>query len=135
MIVQTVRGIGFNVVAPLALVLLLSGLTCRQEDASVEVVPLVGKVEKIDARPDGTGELVIAYFSERHNQEISGVGQVTKETEIMINGATATLADVRLGEQVRGEVRVEKKGKERKRIALKIYVDRPAPLAAPASNR
>jgi hypothetical protein len=46
----------------------------------------------------------------------------------MINGAIAKLKDLREGERVRGEVRVEKKSGVKKQIALKIYVDRPKPI-------
>ena len=101
---------------------------CSGKESSYEVLPLEGRVEKIDARPDGTGTIMVLYFSEKHNQEMIGAGEITKETEIMINGAVATLKEIREGERVRGEVRVEKKGQEKRRVALKIYVDRPKPV-------
>jgi len=97
---------------------------CRQKEENVEVVPLEGKVERISVHPDGTGVITVLYFSEKQGQDVVGSGQVTRETEIMINGALASLKDIREGERVRGEVRIEKKGQERRQIALKIVVDR-----------
>jgi hypothetical protein len=59
---------------------------------------------------------------------MTGIGEVTNETEIMINGAVASLKDVREGERVRGEVRIDKKGETRKQIAVRIQVDRAQPV-------
>ena len=101
---------------------------CRKQDPGYEVVPLEGKIENIKLTSDDTGEISVSYYSEKHRQEVIGTGLVTRETEIMINGAIAGLKDLREGERVRGEVRIEKKGGEKKRIALKIYVDRPKPV-------
>lgn len=97
---------------------------CRQEKPSMSIIPLEGKVEKVEARPDGTGTITILYFNEKKGQEVADKGEVTKETEIMINGAVASLADIKIGERVRGEVKVEKVGEERRHTALKINIDR-----------
>jgi len=102
----------------------VAGGGCRKEDETYEIVQLEGKVEEIKANPDGTGEITVTYFSEKQGQETSGSGLVTKETEIVINGVLAKLQDIKKGERIRGEVRVEKKAGERRQIALKIYVDR-----------
>jgi len=90
----------------------------------MSIIPLEGKVEKVEARPDGTGTITILYFNEKKGQEVADKGEVTKETEIMINGAVASLADIKIGERVRGEVKVEKVGEERRHTALKINIDR-----------
>jgi len=103
---------------------LMVGGGCREKDDEYEIVQLEGKVESIRANPDGTGEVTVSYHSEKHGQELSGSGIVTKETEIMINGVLSKLADIKEGERIRGEVRVETKNGERRQIALKIYVDR-----------
>lgn len=97
---------------------------CKQQKPSFSIIPLEGKVEKVEARPDGTGTITILYFNEKKGQEVAEKGDVIKETEIMINGAIATLADIKIGERVRGEVRVEKIGEERRHTALKINIDR-----------
>ena len=104
---------------------------CRDKEPGFQLVTLEGKVDKIEAKPDGTGEITVLYFSEKNNQEILGTGTVTKDTEIMINGALARLEDIRPGEHVRGEVRVQKKGEQKEQIALKIYIDRAQPAAPP----
>lgn len=109
-------------------VLLLAGPGCREGEPAFELVTLEGRIEKISRTSDETGEITVSYFSEKHKQDILGTGLVTQSTEIMINGAIAKLIDLREGERVRGEVRVDKKGAERIRTALKIYVDRPKPV-------
>lgn len=101
---------------------------CRKEEPTYEVVSIDGKIERIKLTSDDTGEISVSYYSEKKGQEVIDTGLVTRETEIMINGAVAKLEDLREGERVRGEVRVDKKGKERQKTALKIYVDRAKPV-------
>ena len=101
---------------------------CRDNDPGFEVITLEGKVEKIEVEADGTGEITVLYFSEKHNQEMLGTGTITKDTEIMISGVLARLEDIRVGEHVRGEVRIQKKREKKERIALKIYIDRAQPV-------
>ena len=98
---------------------------CRERDPGFEVITLEGKIEKIEATSDETGKITVIYYSEKHKQEMAGVGKVTRQTEIAINGALAKLKDLREGDRVRGEVRVEKKGQERTQTVLKIHIDRP----------
>ena len=98
---------------------------CGEKEPQAEIISLEGKVEKIERTSDTTGKITVAYFSEKQKVEVIGTGQVTKETEIMIDGAAATLKDLREGERVRGDVRVEKKGGKKVQSVLKIQVDRP----------
>ncbi len=100
---------------------------CGEKESPPEVISLEGKVEKIERTTDTTGRLTVVYYSERHQQEVSGTGQVTPETEIMIDGAAATLKDLREGEHVRGEVRVEKKGGKKVQTVIKIQAERSRP--------
>ncbi len=104
--------------------LLLASAGCRKDEPSFEVLSLEGRIENIEVRGDGTGSVSVLYYNEKQKQDVIGVGLVTPETEIMINGALAKLSDLRAGDRVRGEVRVEGKGAERKQIAIKIRIDR-----------
>lgn len=114
---------------PLVLILLalfpVLGGGCGEKQQQAEIISLEGKVEKIDRTSDTTGMITVAYFSEKQKQEIHGTAQVTKETEVMIDGAAAMLKDLRDGDRVRGEVRVEKKGGKKVQSVLKIHVERP----------
>ncbi len=100
---------------------------CRENEPGFDVISLEGKIEKIDLTSAETGEITIVYYSKKQRQEVVGTGLVTRETEVMINGAVAKLKQLRPGDRVRGEVRVEKKRGKKRQIALKIYVDRPKP--------
>lgn len=107
---------------------LLPGAGCRKPEDRSAVVALEGKVEKIVAKPDGTGEITVVY-TDKQQQTVKGVGEVTAETEILINGAVAKLSDIREGEQARGQVRIEKKGKDRRQVAISIHIDRAQPVS------
>ncbi len=98
---------------------------CRDKQPQVEILSLEGRVEKIDRSSDSTGKISVAFFSEKQKQEIIGTAQVTQETEIMIDGAAALLKDLREGERIRGEVRIEKKGGKKVQEVIKIQVERP----------
>ena len=98
---------------------------CRENEPGFEVVSLEGKIENIEMTSAETGEITIVYYSEKQKREALGIGLVTRETEIMINGAVATLKHLRPGDRVRGDVRIEKKRGKKRQTALKINVDRP----------
>jgi len=117
---------GPRVLILLALLPVLCG-GCGEKQKQAEIISLEGKVEKIERTSDTTGKITVAYYSEKKEQEIHVTAQVTKDTEIMINGAAATLKDLREGERVRGDGRIEKKGgkKDPVQTVLKIHVDRP----------
>jgi len=106
-----------------AVIALLPG--CRENKPSFEVIPLKGKIEQIDT---AKSEIRVLYYNEKRKAEIIGVGRVTQETEIMINGAVATLSDLHPGDRVRGEVRIDKQRGKQTQTVLKIYVDRPQPV-------
>lgn len=101
---------------------LLSG--CAEKESAPELVTLEGKVEKIERTSDRTGTITVRYYSDKHKQELSGSGNVTEETEILINGVAAGLADLKEGDHVRGDVRIEKKGGSRTQTAVRIRVER-----------
>ncbi len=97
---------------------------CSKKEPAFEIITLEGKIEEIDVTSESTGEITVLYYSEKNKQEMIRSGLVSKETEIMINGAIAKLTDLREGDRIRGEVRVDKKNKKKTPTALKIYVDR-----------
>ena len=97
---------------------------CGDKESAPELITLEGKIEKIERTSDKAGKVTIVYYNERQKQEMTGSGSVTPETEIMIDGAVGTLADLREGERVRGEVRVEKKGGKKMQTIVKIVADR-----------
>jgi len=99
---------------------------CRDDKPSFEVLSLEGRIEEIQMKPEKT--ISVLYYNEKKKEDTIGTGRITDETEIMINGVVATLADLRQGDRVRGQVRVERKGNKQDQIAMKIHVDRPEPV-------
>ena len=108
---------------------------CRKETPKDRIQPLEGKVEKIDAKRDGTGTLTVRFYSDKHEQYQNGVGVVTSDTKITIDGVAAKLADINTGEYVRGHVLVESvDGKQRNKV-IDITVERPkAVVPEPAAD-
>ncbi|MDO8632511.1 MAG: hypothetical protein Q7R41_18670, partial [Phycisphaerales bacterium] len=97
---------------------------CNKEEKPLEIISLEGRIEKIKRTNDTTGEITVTFFSEKQRQEIKGVAAVTEETEILLDGAAARLKDIREGERIRGQVRVEKKGGQKHNVVLKIQIER-----------
>lgn len=102
---------------------------CSDKPEGPQVYPLEGKIEKVELANDNSGKITVSYYSEKQKQDVSGSANLTKDTEVMVNGAAGTLRDLRVGEKIRGEVKVEKKQGERVQTALKIRIDRPKPEA------
>ena len=100
---------------------------CGEDKPNFEVLSLEGRIEAIEvAGLDKT--ISVLYYNEKKKEDVIGTGRITDETEIMINGVVAQLSDLRQGDRVRGQVRVEKKGQKQDQIAMKIEVDRPKPI-------
>jgi len=108
----------------LAVVVPLTAGGCGDNDSPPEIITLEGKIEKIERTTDKTGKVTVVYYSDKQKQEIPGTAQVTAETEIMIDGAVAILKDLKEGDRVSGEVRVEKKGGKKVQSIVKIHADR-----------
>ncbi|MHC5109212.1 MAG: hypothetical protein ACYTHJ_04970 [Planctomycetota bacterium] len=118
---------------PIAVVILAGVMACltgcKENKPEVEVLTLNNaKIEKINLKTETTGTLQVSFYSEKHRQDIVDEGEVTGETEILIDGAQATLKQLRVGERISGEVRIERKGKEKRRLAVRIVADRPKPV-------
>ncbi|MGB0716062.1 MAG: hypothetical protein ACPGXK_09300 [Phycisphaerae bacterium] len=115
-------------VACLLLMAIVFTVGCQPKKPETEVLTLDdAKIEKINLKSDTTGTIQVKFYSERHKQEIVDEGEITSETEIVINGAQSTLKDLRVGERVRGEVRIENANGKKRRVAVQIIADRPKP--------
>jgi hypothetical protein len=82
---------------------------------------LLGQVTSIDR---ASGEVAMSYRSDKHNKEMTIQGKLAPEAEILIDGATARLEDVRIGDWVKVRGRVEKRDGSRNWVALNVEIDR-----------
>lgn len=105
--------------------LTIAGTGCAKTDDGPKVMTLEGKIESLKLNADGTGELSVLYRSAKKNENVLGTALITPETEVLIDGVVATAKEIRVGERVRGDVRVDKKGGKKTQTVVKIYVDRP----------
>jgi transcription termination factor Rho len=121
---KTSSGYPLGVASSMLAAALITAGGCNKEEKPIEIMSLEGKIEKIKRTTDTTGEITVTFFSEKQRQEIKGVAAVTEETEILLDGAAARLKDIREGERIRGQVRVEKKGGQKYNVVLKIQVER-----------
>ena len=120
------RGCGCRML--LGIMLALATFGCREKSPSSEVIPLEGRVENVDTV---ARTITATYRSPKRDEDIVGTAEVTPETEILVNGVISTLADVKVGDRIRGEVRVEGHGEQKKMFILKINVERPKTLKGP----
>ena len=121
------RFVRFSPAIGLFMCVALAALGCKGREQPPETVALEGKIEKVEPSAVDGGRITVSYYSEKQKQTVVGVGTVTKETEIMINGAVATLTDLKEGDRVRGQVRVDKSGDKKTQTVLKITIERPKP--------
>jgi len=124
------RDPSWNAVSTLVLVVAAFSLVgtaggCSKQDDTPKVVTLEGKIDDLVLNDDGTGELTVLYHSEKRNQDVLGTARITPETEVLIDGVVATAKEIHVGERIRGDVRVDKKGNKKTQTVVKIYVDRP----------
>jgi hypothetical protein len=117
----------------LGLVALAMPLGCGKEPEQVTYEPIVGRVVDVDK---GTGTVRVEFYSLKHQEMRRQEGKLAPDAEILIDGAIGRMEDVRLGEEVRLEGRVERHGDEKRFVAIKVHVDRKkndtAPATAPA---
>ena len=99
---------------------------CRQKEGGADVLTLRGRIETIEpnSKDPDTGRITVRYRTEKQPDEKTGHGAITRETEIVINGALAKLGDLKTGDDVRVDVRIEKDSDEPTPVVLKIRVER-----------
>lgn len=100
---------------------------CTEREGEPKVVSLKGVVERIDRQ---NREVTVRFYSEKRDAELTQVVRVTDETEILINGALATLTDVKEGERAEGSIRVTKSADATVYTALRVQIIRADPLKA-----
>jgi hypothetical protein len=102
-------------------------LGCRQEDDKPEHRILTGEVTGIDQETGEVKMMAEDFPAEGMEQEIEGY--LASDAEILINGKTALLEEVKIGDSVRVVGRREKEGGVPRTIALKVEVTRPEEIA------
>ena len=108
---------------------------CREEKPQRTYrEPLEGTAEAINLQ---TGEVTMLWHNPKKNSDVTLTGRVTEETEYFINGRSATLADIRLKEQVRVTGYVRGKGIDKEYMVTRVDVEREEdwiPTSAPTTQ-
>jgi hypothetical protein len=94
---------------------------CAKDSERPEYDQISGVVASIDK---SSGEVTMSYFSEKHQKQVQIRGKLAPEAEILVDGATARLEDVRVGDRVKVRGRVEKKDSDRNWVALNVEISR-----------
>ncbi|MEP0843869.1 MAG: hypothetical protein HRF43_14290 [Phycisphaerae bacterium] len=95
---------------------------CRNDSETPKSRVLSGRVVSIDAE---TGVLTGEFYIEKQQTRMNLSGKLAPDAEILINGMTAKLQDLRVDDSVKVEGWEEKRGEERNLIAKKVWVTRP----------
>lgn len=113
--------------------LFLAAGGCRDRSETPKYRKLTGRVTLINL---STGEVEMSTYIPKLKKEIPLKGKLAPDAEILIDGSTARLEDVRIDDQVAVEGRDEKHGEERQLVATKVVVTRSdaARSSAPASE-
>jgi hypothetical protein len=104
--------------------LLLAGLSgggCMEDCPVPHVVALEGAVHSIDLAHRTVN---VRFKLDDSDRELDRVVEVTKDTEIMINGALARLEDVRLGEKATGAVKIVDDQRQKRYLAVRVRIER-----------
>lgn len=103
----------------------LSGCGDDKPDPA-KIIPITdGSVKHVKVNTDGTGEITVSYFNEKAGKKVEGKAVVDGTTKVIINGEAAKLGDVKVGEMVSGEVRMEKDASGQSKLtAVRIEIDR-----------
>ncbi len=110
-----------HILVALALFALANVPGCSESDDQREYQSVEGTIERIDL---ASGQVTLLYFSKKHDREVTITGTATPETEIFINGALATLEDLREGERVSVVGWVKGHGTEKQVVAERVNATR-----------
>jgi hypothetical protein len=102
---------------------------CQNKPSAPKIHLLKGRVTKIDA----ASGVVTGMFWNKQNKEMELSGKLAPDAEIMIDGRTATLADVEIGDELEVEGLEEKQGESSNLIAKKVRIRRSAGATQPAT--
>jgi len=106
-------------------------LGCGKDQDAPKYQELKGRVSSVD---QASGVVEMDWYSPKQKKEIKLPGKLAPDAEILINGATARLEDIQIGDLVVVTGREEKHDNKKDRlVATKVEVTR-EPVEAPASK-
>ncbi|HOJ75360.1 MAG TPA: hypothetical protein PLQ89_18755 [Phycisphaerae bacterium] len=113
---------GWIILAGLLLTAVLTTAGCGKKDETPKHISIEGRVLAIDT---ATGQVKMLWYNEKEKREREIEGTLAPEAEILINGQTATLEDVKVDDIVAVTGRLEKHDGEPKAVAVKVHITRP----------
>lgn len=119
--IRAAKRVGFLGVGLLAATFLFAG-GCRGKDEGVKHKNIEGKVTYIDAASD---EVRMLWYNPKDKKDKEISGTLAPEAEILINGRTAKLSDVKIDDVVSVTGRIERHDGEPKLVAVKVLITRP----------
>lgn len=105
--------------------LLLAAVTafpgCGKDEPEAEIKSQTGVIERIDREES---RLTLRFYNPKHDREDTVTGTINADTEIFINGVVSSLKDLREGERVTVQGRIQRQKGELEVLALKIQAER-----------
>lgn len=129
---KTTSRIVVRILGILALVLVVTPLLagCGKKDEEPKVGTRSGRVASYDKE---TGIVQMKVFDPDSKQEVTVPGTLAPNVEVIINGAVATLDDVKIDDKVKVTGMKVKEDGKRKFIVKKVEVERPMTDTQPSS--
>jgi hypothetical protein len=106
-------------------------LGCGGDDDKPQLIQREGRVASINKE---TCAVEMWYYSPKQRQEIKIPGRLDPNVEILINGAVASVDDVKIDDRVKVLGRSEGSGMDQHFVAVKVEVIRPVSETIPAAS-
>ena len=94
---------------------------CSKESDKPEYHNFDGRITGVDRN---SGAVEFEFFSKKHQEMRKRTGKLAPEAEILINGATARMEDVHIGDQAVVTGRIDEDGDEKLFVATRVNVTR-----------
>jgi len=107
-------------------------LGCGRDSDAPKYRELEGRIDSIDLE---SGVVTMMWFSPKRKEEIPLPGKLDRDAEILIDGRTAELKDLREDDWVRVRGREERHAGQRQLIATYVEVDREGGRSSNAATR
>jgi len=115
-----------------ALIVALSAVGgCRDKSTTPKAHTLKGRVTKIDA---ASGVVTGKFVNKKTGEDMDLSGKLAPDAEIMIDGRTANLNEVEIGDEVEVIGFDEKQDDDHHMIAKKVKITRSTPSTRPATR-
>lgn len=122
----------WTLLALLTTALLIASAGCSKDDDKNKMHTQEGRVASINTE---TGIMEMWVYSPKHKEEVRFPGRLSPNAEILVNGAVASVQDVRVDDKVLVTAREVREGADRQFLAVRVEVQRPVTQPAASTTK